>query len=323
MQYFVIGGSGYIGSAVCARLMADGHELVGLARSETSAARLAEAGVRPVRGSLADTGLLAEQAAATDGVIQISTGGFLTQALETVDQSINATRTLIDALDDGKLYLWTSGVGAWMDTGSLQPDRVVTEADPMTPAYYYAHLRDVQLSVLGESRLRGVVIAPGQVYGRDGGYIGPIARQFNGVRAHGVAYAVAPGDNACTFVHVDDLADLYALAVGDPEARGLYFGAVDTVTAMDIAHAVSRASGLGGEVVLVNHGEMRELNGRANEFDFFVNARASSAHAMTALGWNPHRPGVIEELGALPQPLDLQTVYPSPTHHASAARVKL
>jgi nucleoside-diphosphate-sugar epimerase len=185
-----------------------GHELVGLARSEPSANRLAQAGGRPVRGSLADTDLLAEQAAAADGVVQITTGGFLTQALETVDESVQATRTLLDALADGKVYLWTLGVGAWMDTGSLQPDRVVTEADPMTPPYFYAHLRDIQHSILAEQRLRTVVIAPGQVYGGDGGYIGPIARLFNGLRRHGVVYAVAPGDNAFTFVHIDDLADL-------------------------------------------------------------------------------------------------------------------
>jgi nucleoside-diphosphate-sugar epimerase len=169
--------------------------------------------------------------------------------------------------------------------------------------------------------VRSIVLTPGQVYGHAGGYIGPIARLFNGVRNHGVVYAVAPGTNACTYVHVDDLADLYALALRRTDTRGTFIAATDTVSQIDVARAVSRAAGLGGEVEFVDYPTMRELNGRANELDFWCNCRASSQKARDVLGWQPHRPGVIAELASLPRPLDLNTVYPEPKRQLAAAQV--
>jgi nucleoside-diphosphate-sugar epimerase len=71
VELFVIGATGYIGSRVCERLQADGHVLTGLARSEESAAQLRAAGIEPVRGALGDVGVIAEQAKAADGVVQM------------------------------------------------------------------------------------------------------------------------------------------------------------------------------------------------------------------------------------------------------------
>lgn len=323
MKLFVIGGTGYIGSAVCERLQADGHELVGLARSDEAAAQLRQAGAEPVRGALSNTDMLASEARRSDGVIQLATGGFLAQALETVDEATNATDVLLDALDGtDKPYVYTGGTGMWLDTGLMNPERVVTEADPVTPPYFYAHLGSIHRKLATAERVRTIVLSPGQVYGRGGGYIGPIARLFNGVRTHGIVYAIE-SDNAFTFVHVDDLADLYAFAVATADVEGLYIGATDTVKQVDLAKAVSRSAGLGGEVELVSPLSMRALNGRANELDFFVNCRASSAKAQGELGWQPHRPGVLEELATLPQPVDLNSIYPVPSRQTAAAQAPL
>src|ERR1700741_2666914 len=98
MKLFVIGGTGYIGSVVCERLVADGHELRGLARSDDSAAQLSEAGIEAVRGALADVDVLRTESIAADGVVQIATGGFLTQALETVSEAALSADTILQAL---------------------------------------------------------------------------------------------------------------------------------------------------------------------------------------------------------------------------------
>jgi nucleoside-diphosphate-sugar epimerase len=321
MELFVIGGTGYIGSVVCERLLADGHVLRGLARSDTAAAQLSEAGVEPVRGAMGDVDIIGAEAAGADGVVQIATGGFLVQALETVSEAIATTDAVLDALKGaGKPYIYTAGTGAWLDTGLAFPERVVSEADPPTPPHFYVHLIEILTKILHSEDVWTIVPAPGQLYGRGGGYIGPIARMFNDVRKHGVVHAVGY-DNAITFVHVDDLADLYALLLGTPSASGLYFAATDTVPAVEVARAVSVAAGSGGELEMVDHLTMRALNGRANELDFFVNCRASSDRAINELGWRPHRPGVVEELTSLPKPLDLHSVYPEPKRHAAAARV--
>jgi nucleoside-diphosphate-sugar epimerase len=322
MRLFVIGGTGYIGSVVCERLLADGHTLRGLARSDESAAQLAGAGIEAVRGSMGDGAVIGAEAAAADGVVQIATGGFLSQALETVSEAVVTTDAILEALaDTGKPYIVTGGTGAWMDTGLVNPERVVTEADPMTPPYFYVHLAEITKKILSTEEVRAILISPGQLYGRRGGYIGPIARMFNGARKHGVVHAVNY-DNAVTFVHVDDLADLYALALQTPSARGLYFAATDTVPVLQVAKAVSAAAGLGGQVEMVDYLTMRALNGRFCELDFFGNVRASSAKAREELGWRPNRPGVLEDLAELPKPLDLNSVYPEPKRQAAAARVR-
>jgi nucleoside-diphosphate-sugar epimerase len=133
-----------------------------------------------------------------------------------------------------------------------------------------------------------------------------------------VVYAVPPATNAFTYVHVDDLADLYALALGTAGVRGTYIAATDTVIQMDVAKAVSAAAGLGGAVELVDYPRMRELNGRGGELDFFCNCRASGEKAKVELGWQPHRPGILVELASLPKPLDLNSLYPQPKRQATA-----
>jgi nucleoside-diphosphate-sugar epimerase len=322
MKLFVIGATGYIGSVVASRLQADGHVLTGLARSEVAAAQLVAAGITPVRGQMGDSAIIAEQATAADGVVQIATGGFLAQAMETASEAATTVDTILAALSGtDKPYIYTGGTGTWLDTGLVFPERVVTETDPISPPHFYSHLGEIHRKLVGSTDVRTILIAPGQLYGGGGGYIGPVARLFNGARKHGVVYVVASADNACTYVHVEDLADLYALALSIPGVRGLYIAATDTVTSVDLARAVSAAAGFGGDVVGVDYPTMRRLNGRVSEIDFFSNVRASGDKARTELGWQPHRPGLIAELALLPKPLDLLTVYPEPKRQAAAAAV--
>jgi nucleoside-diphosphate-sugar epimerase len=322
MKLFVMGGSGYIGSVVCERLLAEGHQLRGLARSDAAAAQLAEDGIEPVRGALGDTDVIGKESRAADGVVQITTGGFLIQALDTVHEAVSTTDAVLEALaGTNKPYIWTGGTGGWLDTGAAFPERVVTETDPMTPPHFYIHFLQIAQKLLASQDVRTIILSAGQLYGRGGGYIGPVARSFNDFRKHGVVHACNM-DNAFTFVHVDDLADLYAIALRDPSTRGNFIAATDTVHMMDVARAVSKAVGLDGKIEIVDHLTMRQLNGRANEGDFFCNLRASCAKARKELGWQPHRPGLLEELASLPKPLDVNSVYPEPKRHAAASLVK-
>lgn len=83
---------------------------------------------------MGDGEITGAEGAAADGVVQIATGGFLSQALETVSETVVTTDAILAALTGTrKPYVATGGTGAWMDTGLVNPERVVTEADPMTP----------------------------------------------------------------------------------------------------------------------------------------------------------------------------------------------
>ncbi|MFD8431310.1 NAD-dependent epimerase/dehydratase family protein [Streptomyces coelicoflavus] len=320
MRLFLIGATGYIGTVVAEYLQSDGHELVGLARSQEAADQLRAAGIEPVRGELGDVDVIAEQARATDGTVVVSTGGFILQALLNQEPLLTTTDALIEALSGtGKPLVMTWGIAMWMDTGWIFPDRVVTEEDPASWAYFYAHFAEAQrrLHAAGDD-LRYIGIVPGGVYGRGGGYIGGITRFFDCIRKHGKMYAVAPGDNAASHVHVDDLAQLYARALRSPDTRGYFIASSEIVTTMDVAKAVSEAAGLGGEVELVDHRALRELCGRFMEWDFWSNLRGSGQKAMDELGWRPTHRSVVEELRSLPRPLDLSSVYPAPSRRKAA-----
>lgn len=313
MKLFIMGATGYIGSVVAEYLIRDGHELVGLARSEEAAAKLREAGIEPVRGQLGDTNIITEQVKRADGVVSVTTGGFMLQALSTVRDVLDTTDAVIAAAaGTNKPVLITWGIAAWMDTGWYNVERIVTEEDPISWQYFYHHLAESQRRYEAAADVRYIGIFPGGVYGRGGSYIGGIARAFDGVRRTGKVHMIAGADNAASHVHVDDLAELYVLALRDPETRGRFIASSQILSTPELNRAVSVAAGLGGEVTLVDQRTMRDFLGRYTEVDGFINLRGSGQKAMDVLGWRPKQKTVVEELTSLPQPFDISTIYPSP-----------
>ena len=235
MRIFLTGASGYIGTAVAERLRAAGHELTGLARSDTSAAKLKSAGIQPLRGDFSDPKSVGSAARAADGVISLAT---------TYDPAIDgpAIDAILGALaGSNKPFIYTSGIWSHGDTGG----KVVDETSPPNPAELVRWRQEVEDRVLeGAKRgIRTVVIRPAVVYGRGGGI--PVGF-VESARKEGAARYVGTGKNRWPLVHVDDLADLYLLALEKAPPGTLLLGVSGPSRPVsEIAAAASRGAGAG------------------------------------------------------------------------------
>lgn len=324
MKVFMIGATGYIGTVVAERLQTAGHTLIGLARSEQAHSLLGARGFEAVPGSLADAEGIAGHAARCDALVQIATGGYLTE----LDTRAGAQlREVADAViagyaGTGKSYLFTNGTGAYGDTGIVDTERLATEDDPLAPWYFYAHLPALiehMHAAAAAATVRLVELRAGQLYGRQGGYIGPIARRFHGLRSSGVVRSVRGRANF-SYVDVDDLADAYLLALEDPHAHGAFNLVQDDVAMTDLCQAVS-AFGERGCLRATDLVEVREREGWFAAVDFAASVRASSAKARNVLGWQPHRPGLIAHLAGLQSEFTATQLYPGPRSNGYLASV--
>src|SRR3954470_13334071 len=237
MRIFLTGATGYIGSAVAERLRAAGHQLTGLARSDAAAAKLQGVGVQPIRGDFSDPKSVAAAAGQADGAISMAT---------TYDPSIDgpAVDAMLDALaGSNKPFIYTSGIWSHGDTGG----KVVDETSPPRPAQLVSWRQAVEDRVLqaGARGIRGVVIRPAIVYGRGGGIP---AGFVESAQKEGSAQYVGIGENRWPFVHVDDLAELYLLALEKAPSGTLLLGVSGpSFRVADVAAAASRGAGAGGK----------------------------------------------------------------------------
>src|SRR6058998_3574705 len=113
MRVFVTGASGHIASAVIPELLNNGHQVVGLARSDASAEAVAKLGAEVRRGDLDDLAGLKQAAAEADGVIHLAFKHELLlsgQFDSAVSSDLAATQALGEALQGSdKPFVTTSG----------------------------------------------------------------------------------------------------------------------------------------------------------------------------------------------------------------------
>jgi nucleoside-diphosphate-sugar epimerase len=285
MRVFLTGATGYIGSAVADRLRSTGHQITGLARSDAAAKRLQAASITPVRGNFSDPASVGTAARAADGVISMAT---------TYDPAVDgpAIEAILAALaGSNKPFVYTSGIWSHGDTGG----KVVDESSPPHPAELVAWRQAVEDRVReGAKRgIRTVVIRPAIVYGRGGGIPSGFTES---ARKEGAARYVGTGNNRWPFVHVDDLADLYLLALERAPAGSLLLGvAGPSRPVRDVAAAASRGAGAGGRTIAWPLEEARQKLG-AYADALVLDQQASGRRARELLGWRPHRPDVLEDI---------------------------
>ncbi len=300
MRFFVTGASGWIGSATVADLLGAGHEVVGLARSDSSAQALEAAGAVPFRGDLGDPAGLAGEAARSDGVIHLAfqhdvawSGNFVEAAA--------ADRRAVEAMgaalagSDRPLVLASGMIG-------LDVDRVATENDGLVagsllrgnPAGIRAATALLALSLRGIGVRSSVLRYPPTVHG-DGDH-GFMATFVDVARRSGFSAYVGDGANRWPAVHRSDAGRLTRLAAESaPGGSVLHAVADEGVAFRDIAAVIGRHLD-----VPLRSLDQSEALGHFAHLGYFagVDTPASADITRQLLGWEPTGPSLLEDLEA-------------------------
>jgi len=301
MRVFVTGASGWIGSAVVPELIGAGHQVVGLARSDASAAALAAAGAEVHRGTLDDLDGLRSAAAASDGVIHLAfkhdiafSGDFQGAA----DADRRAIETFGEALvGSDRPFAIASG------TLGLTPGRVATERDGLGPDPAAApliggaatRLANAQMTLSLASRgVRSSVVRLSPTVHGDGDH-GFVATLVGIARAKGVSGYIGDGSNRWPAVHRLDAARLFRLALEKAPAGSVLHAVADEgVPIRAIAEVIGRHLDL--PVVAISPADAGEHFAWLAGF-LAADSPASSALTRELLGWQPTHPGLIDDLG--------------------------
>ena len=285
MPIFVTGGSGFIGKSVIRELRRRSHVVRALARSAAAADAVERAGAEPVAGDLRDLDLLRREAGAADGVVFLAQE----QSAQGVDVGRAAVEAILDGLRDARPVIYTSGVWVYGGRG----DAVVAEDAPLEPLRIVAWRPAIEQLVLAQApRLRAIVVRPGVVYGDGGGIPGMMVQQAR----EDALRVVGDGANRWPTVRHDALAELYALALEHRTAHGAYNATRGaSIPYLEIAHAASRAAGRDGRVTHVTVEDARTTLGDFADA-LACDLQVDSSRAARDLGWEPHRPTLLEEL---------------------------
>ncbi len=288
MRVFVTGASGFIGTAVVPELLAAGHEVVGLARSDESAATIAAMGAEVQRGDLEDRDILRAAAAASEGVIHLGFVHDFSRFDNSVRIDAEAIETFGDALEgsDRPLVI-ASGIAA-----VREGDSPATERDAPAPVFPRAPAAQRTIAFADRGVRSSVVRLPPTVHGEgDAGFVPTL---INIARDKHVSGYIGDGASRWPAVHRFDAATLFALALTKAPA-GSVLHAIDDegVPTRVIAEVIGRHL----DVPVTSIGPDEAMN----HFDwlgmfFGFDVPASSDLTRALLGWEPTQPKLIEDL---------------------------
>ncbi|WP_456311009.1 SDR family oxidoreductase [Serratia proteamaculans] len=284
MHIFVTGATGWVGKSVVDDLLAHGHHVVGLSRSEEKGKVLRAKGVEVVYATLDDLDALRNAVKTADAVIHLAFDHDFSRMAENAAQDKRAIEAMGEALlGTDKLLLVTSGMAM------ISPGRPVTETD-VPPAGPAPRQSEESVRALAAKGVRAASVRlAGSVHGV-GDTNGLISRLIDVARRTAVSAYIGEGKNRWAGVHVSDAGPVYRLAL-ETGVTELVYHAVDEegVTLRDLAEVIGRKYGLPVESRGADHfGEFAMFAG--------VDMPASSAQTREVLNWHPTGPDLLSDL---------------------------
>jgi len=286
MKVFVTGASGFVGSAVVPELIAAGHQVVGLARSDKSAEAIAAAGAEVLRGSLDDLDSLRQGAEESEGVIHCAFIHDFSNYMASAEADRKAIETIGDVLaGSNRPFVVTSG------TAGLAPGRIATEEDS-APQGSPRFSESAGLSLASRGIRVSIMRLPPSVHGQ--GDHGFVPQLINIARQKGVSAYVGEGLNRWAAGHRVDAARLYRLALENaPAGARLHAVGDEGVTSREIAEVIGRHLNL--PVVSIPVEKTDEHFSWLGRF-FSLDMAASSKRTQEQFDWHPTQPGLIADL---------------------------
>jgi len=284
MKVALTGANGFIGSHILRELQEHGHEVTGLVRDNPE---LVDArGGTPAVVDLYDRATLVKALRDCDAAIHTASPGDETSA--------NLDAVVADAAIEafagtGKPFLNISGVWIYGD------NTAITEASPFNAPALVAWKEPIERRIVEAIGMRGAVVVSSVVYGDGGGAL-PGLLLGSPRDDLGNLIMVGSGRQHWSTVHVADLANLFRLVLEDNTARGYYVvGNGLNPTVAELTEAAAVAVGAPGAVP----GSDEEARARVGDYFaevLLLDQAMSGTKARADLGWEPRRPGLVDEL---------------------------
>jgi nucleoside-diphosphate-sugar epimerase len=291
MRIFLTGATGFIGSRIIPELLAAGHTVLGMTRSDDGARALQAVGAEVHRGQLEDPDSLRSGAAQADAVIHTAFDHNFANFAANCEKDRQAIRALGSALKGSdRPLLITSGTGMGSQPGKLATEDVFNIEHPNPRKA--SEEEGVQLLEAGVAV--SVVRLP-QVH--DTFRQGLISPLLDVVREKGFSAYVGEGQNRWPAAHVLDVARLYRLAIEQCKPGTRYHAvAEEGIPARDIAQVLGKGMGL--PVKSITASEAAAHFGWLGAF-VALDMPASSEWTQKALGWHPTGPALLEDLAQM------------------------
>lgn len=283
-KILITGITGYIGGSIAQKLLERNYEVTGLVRNESHVQELESLGIKTIIGNIHNEDLIKAAVAGVDAVIHNA---------DSADDAY-AVDNFIKALEGShKTFIFTSGSAIFggKENGK-RSDFVYTEDYPLTPRLEMASRVLINNYVLQsvQKDIRSIVIVPTMVYGKGLGIKKdsiqvPALINFSQKKGHGVYFG--EGENIWSNLHIEDLADLYVLALEKAKEGSVYYAENGSSSLKNIAEIISKKYNLEPARSLSVQDAVDNFGPAGGYFGFASNSICSADKARTELGWKP------------------------------------